>query len=89
MRRPALDWAHTKRYARIMSAAPTFKPNPPVVAAAAGGSGDGGNRNGGRIMTPELHQAIRLLQLSRLELIAEIRAELEASSNPESLESRP
>src|ERR1700682_4472884 len=32
-----------------------------------------------RVMTPQLQQAIRLLQLSRLELIDEIRKELDAN----------
>ena len=42
------------------------------MAIAAGGSSGGG---GG--VPPDLREAIRLLQLSRLELIEEIRRELE------------
>ncbi len=53
----------------------------PRLALAAGGAGGGGGNGGGGgpPMTPELRQAIRLLQLSRLELIEEIRKELEAN----------
>jgi hypothetical protein len=49
----------------------------PRLALAAGGSGgdDGGQH---LTMTPQLKEAIRLLQLSRQELIAEIRKELDA-----------
>jgi Sigma-54 factor, Activator interacting domain (AID) len=47
--------------------------------AAAGGAPPGGGGGGGRsslVMTPQLRKAIELLQLSRLELIEEIRREL-------------
>jgi Sigma-54 factor, Activator interacting domain (AID) len=47
----------------------------PRLALAGGFDGGGG---GGRWMSPELREAIRLLQLSRRELIEEIRKELEA-----------
>ena len=40
-------------------------------------------------MTPQLQQAIRLLQLSRLELIDEIRKELDAQSRPRGRRDRP
>lgn len=49
----------------------------PRLALAGGGAGDGGG-DGPFVMTPALRQAIALLRMSRLELIAEIRRELEA-----------
>lgn len=44
-----------------------------AVAAGGGGGGDGG---GPLVMTPQLREAIRMLQKSRLELLEEIRKEV-------------
>lgn len=61
----------------------------PRLALAAGGAGGGG----GPPMTPELREAIRLLRMSRLELIKAIRDDLEAldvrSELPQSDPERP
>lgn len=48
----------------------------PRLALAGGGGGDGGGRGGG----PTWSRAIELLQRTRLELIEEIRRELEQSA---------
>ena len=47
-----------------------------ALAAGGSGGGGGGGGGGGRVMTPALLEAIRLLQMSRRELIEEIRREM-------------
>jgi hypothetical protein len=59
----------------------TLKEIRPPRLALAGGTPPGGGGGGFR-MTARLAQAIRLLQLSRLELIAEIRRELGRDDEP-------
>jgi len=52
----------------------------PVVAAAGGGDGGGDRPSDRLLMSPQLREAIRVLQLARLELIAEIRREIDTTT---------
>ena len=54
----------------------------PRLALAGGFDGGGGPPSQRLVMTPQLRQAIRLLQLSRLELIEEIRREIARKDEP-------
>lgn len=49
----------------------------PRLALAAGGAGGGDGGGSGLVLTPELRRALALLQMSRRELVAAIRADLE------------
>lgn len=80
MQRPAeLHLPFTRMDERYTSSMTTSARERPRLALAGGGAGDGGG-DGPFVMTPALRQAIALLQMSRLELIAEIRRELDAQT---------